>query len=222
MTVKAKICGISTADAMRAAIEGGAAYVGLVFYPPSPRAVSAVQAADLCALVPNGVVSVGLFVDIDDATLDQILSAVPLDLLQLHGAETPDRVSEIKRRTGKPVFKAIKIAGAEDVVAAEAYFDVADRLLFDAKAPADMKGALPGGNALSFDWDLIAGYDWPLPWMLSGGLDAGNVGEAIARTGAQAVDVSSGVESSPGVKDLRRIAEFLDAVSAVSPAPEDG
>lgn len=212
MAVTAKICGINSAEVMRAAIDGGAAYVGLVFYPPSPRAVTAAQAASLCADVPDHIVKVGLLVDIDDATLDDIAATVPLDLLQLHGNEAPERVGEIKRRTGLPVMKAIKIAGAEDVATAEAYFDCADRLLFDAKAPSDMKGALPGGNALVFDWELIAGRVWPLPWMLSGGLDADNVAEAIRITGAEAVDVSSGVESAPGVKDTDRIAAFLRAV----------
>tara|TARA_R110000787_G_scaffold9192_13_gene32313 strand:- start:642 stop:1292 length:651 start_codon:yes stop_codon:yes gene_type:complete len=214
MAVNAKICGINSAEAMRAAIGGGAAYVGLVFYPPSPRAVTAAQAAALCADVPDGVVTVGLFVDIDDATLESITAAVPLDLLQLHGGEAPERVAEIKRRTGLPVMKAIKIAGAQDVTTAEAYFDCADRLLFDAKAPPDMEGALPGGNALVFDWELIAGRAWPLPWMLSGGLDADNVAEAIRITGATDVDVSSGVESAPGIKNVDRIAAFLRAVAA--------
>ena len=214
MTVDAKICGITSRDAMSAAVDGGAAYVGLVFYPPSPRAVTAQQAASLTEDVPDSIIRVGLFVDIDDDTLDSITGSVALDLLQLHGSETPARVADIKRRSGLPVLKAIKIAAAADVAIAEAYYDVADRLLFDAKAPADMKGALPGGNALMFDWQLIAGRRWPLPWMLSGGLDAENVAEAIRVTGAGAVDVSSGVESAPGVKDIARIAAFLKAVSA--------
>jgi phosphoribosylanthranilate isomerase len=213
MTVETKICGISSRDAMSVAVDGGASYVGLVFYPPSPRAVTAQQAASLCENVPGGVIKVGLFVDIDDDTLDSIISSVPLNLLQLHGSETPERVTQIKQRSGLPVIKAIKIASADDVATATAYFDTADRLLFDAKAPADMKGALPGGNALMFDWQLIAGRIWPLPWMLSGGLDAENVAEAIRVTGAGAVDVSSGVESAPGVKDVARIAAFLKAVA---------
>lgn len=214
MTVEAKICGINSRDAMSAAIDGGASYVGLVFYPPSPRAVTAQQAASLCESVPGSVIKVGLFVDIDDDTLDNIISLAPLNLLQLHGSETPERVTEIKRRSGLPVIKAIKIAGPDDVATAAAYFDTADRLLFDAKAPADMKGALPGGNALMFDWQLIADRIWPLPWMLSGGLDAENVADAIRVTGAGAVDVSSGVESAPGVKDVARITAFLKAVAA--------
>ncbi len=214
MTVDAKICGINSRDAMSAAVDGGAAYVGLVFYPPSPRAVTAQQAASLSEGVPDSVIKVGLFVDIDDDTLDRITGSVALDLLQLHGSETPARVADIKRRSALPVLKAIKIAAAADVALADAYYDVADRLLFDAKAPVDMKGALPGGNALMFDWQLIAGRRWPLPWMLSGGLNAENVAEAIRVTGAGAVDVSSGVESAPGVKDIARIAAFLKAVSA--------
>lgn len=215
MPIEAKICGISTADAMRAAADGGADYVGLVFYPPSPRAVSIAEAAALARLVPDGVVKVGLFVDMDDDGLSAILSAVPLDLLQLHGAESPERVRAIRVFSGTPVMKAVKIAGTDDIAATDAYLGVADRILFDAKAPADMKGALPGGNALVFDWTLLAGRDWPLPWMLSGGLDAANVAEAVRISGARSVDVSSGVERHSGVKDTALIAQFLSAVKAL-------
>ena len=215
MSVQAKICGINSSEAMRAAVDGGADYVGLVFYPPSPRSVTAIEAAELTRPVPGDVLKVGLFVDIDDATLSAILSEVSLDFLQLHGAETPDRVTEIKALTGLPVMKAIKVADAEDIATADTYLSVADRLLFDAKAPPDLKGALPGGNALVFDWTLLAGRDWSCPWMLSGGLDAGNVAEAIGITGAMAVDVSSGVEKSPGIKDPVRISAFLSAVKAL-------
>ena len=213
MTVEAKICGINAPEAMRAAVDGGAAYVGLVFYPPSPRYVTPKEAAALAALAPAEVVKVGLFVDIGDELLAGILSQVPLDVLQLHGAETPERVRDIKAATGLPVIKAIKIAASDDVAAAKSYVGVADRLLFDAKAPPDLEGALPGGNALRFDWQLLGGRTWPCRWMLSGGLDAGNVAEAVAVSGAPAVDVSSGVEQSPGVKSTRRIAAFLAAVS---------
>ena len=215
MTVEAKICGINSAEAMRAAVENGAAYVGLVFYPPSPRAVTAEQAAALARLVPEGVVRVGLFVDMDDAGFRRILGTAKLDLLQLHGAETPERVAAIRALTGLPAMKAIKVATAEDVHAAFPFVGVADRLLFDAKTPPDMTGALPGGNAMSFDWRILAGRRWPCPWMLSGGLDAGNVAEAVRISGARAVDVSSGVESRPGVKDAARIRAFLDAVKAL-------
>ncbi len=213
MSVEAKICGINAPEAMRAAIDGGAAYVGLVFYPPSPRYVTPDEAAGLAALAGAGVTRVGLFVDIDDAVLGELLDRVPLDLLQLHGSESPDRVRDIKEATGLPVMKAIKIATAGDVASAAAYVGVADRLLFDAKAPADFAGALPGGNALRFDWELLGGQSWRRPWMLSGGLDSANVAEAVRISGAQAVDVSSGVEDRPGVKNVARIEEFLAAVS---------
>jgi len=215
MAVKAKICGINDAGAMRAAIGGGADFVGLVFYPRSPRAVTIAQAAELARLAPDGVAKVGLFVDMDDAGLREILASVPLDLLQLHGSETPERVRDVKALAGRPVMKAVKVAGPADIETAEKYLDAADRLLFDAKAPADMKGALPGGNALAFDWTLLAGRNWPLPWMLSGGLDPGNVTEAVRISGAPAVDVSSGVEARPGVKDPALIARFLAAVKAL-------
>jgi len=215
MTVEAKICGINSAEAMRVAVENGAAYVGLVFYPPSPRAVTAEQAAALARIVPDGVIKVGLFVDMDDDGFRRILGTATLDLLQLHGAETPDRVAAIKALTGLPAMKAIKVAAAEDVHAAFPFVGVADRLLFDAKTPPGMKGALPGGNAVSFDWRILAGRRWPCPWMLSGGLDPDNVAEAVRISGAPAVDVSSGVESRPGVKDPVRIRAFLDAVKAL-------
>jgi phosphoribosylanthranilate isomerase len=173
--------------------------------------VTPAEAAALAALVPPSVIRVGLVVDATDAMLDEILAAVPLELLQLHGAETPDRVRAIRERTGVKVMKAIKVAGPEDVDGAEAFVGAADRLLFDAKAPADMKGALPGGNALAFDWALLGARDWPCRWMLSGGLDAANLAEAVRISGARAVDVSSGIESAPGRKDTQKIAAFLKA-----------
>ena len=215
MSVAAKICGINTAEAMAVAVDGGAGFVGLVFYPPSPRSVTVDQAAALAALVPDGIVKVGLVVDMDDGALAGILGRVPLDLLQLHGGETPERVRHIKATTGLPVMKAIKVANEADVAGAELYLDAADRLLFDAKAPADMAGALPGGNALAFDWKLLGEKSWPIPWMLSGGLHAENVAEAVRISGAVAVDVSSGVETAPGVKDAARIAAFLATAKAL-------
>ncbi len=215
MTVRAKICGINSPAAMDAALAGGAGFVGLVFYPPSPRALSPAEAKPLAARAPASVRKVGLFVDEDDAAFEAVLSEVPLDMLQLHGGESPARVREIKDRFGLPAIKAIKLAGADDLAVAGDYFDAADWLLFDAKPPADMEGALPGGNALAFDWELLAGRDWPLPWMLSGGLDSGNVAEAIAISGASAVDVSSGVEDGPGRKSPAKIAAFLKAVAAL-------
>ncbi|MDA1323674.1 MAG: phosphoribosylanthranilate isomerase [Proteobacteria bacterium] len=213
--IQAKICGINSRDAMRASIDGGADFVGLVFYPPSPRAVTAIEAAQLTNDIPRHVAKVGLFVDMEDQMLTAILSQVSLDLLQLHGAETPARVREIRQLTNIPVMKAIRVATGRDIQEADSYLDVTDRILFDAKAPPDMKGALPGGNAVTFDWNLLAGRKWPRPWMLSGGLDAGNVAEAIATSGATSVDVSSGVESSPGTKDPARIREFLTLVKGL-------
>ena len=211
MSIEVKICGINAPEALAAAVEGGADYVGFVFYPRSPRAVTPAAAHALAIQAPARVVKVGNAVDLDDASLAAILAAVPLDLWQLHGAESPARVAQIKARFGLPVMKAVKIAGAEDVAAAEAYFRVADRLLFDAKPPKEMTGALPGGNALAFDWQLLAGKTWPLPWMLSGGLEPANVAEAARISGARAVDVSSGIEDRPGLKNPEKIAAFLAA-----------
>ncbi|HEY5598477.1 MAG TPA: phosphoribosylanthranilate isomerase [Kiloniellales bacterium] len=215
MAIQAKICGLNSRPALAAAVDGGAAFVGLIFYPPSPRHVGIEQAAALAAAVPAGVTKVGLLVDADDALIAGIVRRVPLDMLQLHGHETPARVAEIRGRFGRPVMKAIRIAGADDVATAQAYCGAADRLLFDAKPPQGMSGALPGGNAVSFDWQLLAGRRWPLPWMLSGGLNAGNVAEAVRTAGAPAVDVSSGVEDKPGVKNPEKIRAFLKAARAL-------
>ena len=211
MTVEAKICGINDPAAMDAAVAGGAWAVGLVFYPPSPRFVTPAEAADLAARVPEGVRRVGLFVDADDTAIDEVLAAVPLEMLQLHGRESPERAAALRARLARPVMKAIKVAAAADLEAADAYFEAADMLLFDAKAPPDMAGALPGGNALRFDWRLIEGREWPIPWVLSGGLTPENLAEAVRRTGARRVDVSSGVEDRPGHKSVARIAAFLEA-----------
>ena len=211
MALEVKICGLSTDETLSAALAGGADLVGLVFYARSPRALSPRQAAALAAQVPQGVCKVGLFVDPDDETLAQTAHTVGLDMLQLHGEESPSRVAAIKAATGLPVMKVIKLRQPEDLAVAKNYFEVADRLLFDAKPPADDADALPGGNALSFDWHMLAGTSWPLPWMLAGGLTAANLAEAVAVTGARAVDVSSGVESAPGRKDPALIREFLAA-----------
>ena len=215
MPVEAKICGITTAAAMDAATGGGARLVGLVFYPPSPRCLGLAEAASLAARVPAGVDRVGVFVDPEDELLAATLERVQLELIQLHGAETPRRVAEIRSRFERPVMKAIKIAAAEDPEAAEPYLGVADRLLFDAKPPRHMTEALPGGNALSFDWRLLAGRIWSRPWMLSGGLDADNLAEAVEISGARAVDVSSGVEDRPGVKNPDKIARLLETARAL-------
>lgn len=208
MNIAAKICGLSSEEAVAVSVEGGAAYLGFVFYPPSPRCVSPSRAAALCAEVPASVRRVGLFVDADNAAIEAALEAAPLDILQFHGRESPEWVASVKSRFGRPVMKAIPIASAEDVTAASLYEDCADLLLFDAKPPR-RGDALPGGNGLAFDWRLIAGRRWRLPWMLSGGLTAALLAEAVRISGASAVDVSSGVERRPGDKDPAKIREFL-------------
>jgi phosphoribosylanthranilate isomerase len=219
MPMAAKICGLKDPAAITAAVAGGASYVGLNFYPPSPRAVTPAQARELAALIPPAVKKVGVFVDPDDALLGAVLAQVPLDLLQLHGGESPQRVAQIAAQVTAPadlgILKAIKVAKRADLQAAATYEEIADMLLFDAKAPTDMADALPGGNGLMFDWNLLTGRKWRRPWMLSGGLDAGNVAQAVRISGARIVDVSSGVESAPGVKDPAAIKAFLDAVKAL-------
>ncbi|MCP1167552.1 phosphoribosylanthranilate isomerase [Limimaricola litoreus] len=209
MPVSVKICGLSDKAGLEAAVAAGARYVGFVFFAKSPRAVTVEQAAALALEVPMGIAKVALVVDADDATLDEIVGAVPLDMLQLHGRETPERVAEIRARYGLPVMKAVGVATEADLAALDSYAAVADQILVDAKAPAG--AVLPGGNGLAFDWRLIAGRRWPVPWMLAGGLTPDNLAEAVEKTGARQVDVSSGVESAPGTKDAARIAAFLDA-----------
>jgi len=208
---RAKICGLSTASDIDAAVLGRAAYVGFVFFEKSPRNVTLDQAAELAALVPAGICKVALVVNADNARLDEILDHVPLDMLQLHGEETPERVQEVKARYGLPVMKAIGITSREDLDKLTEYGRVADQLLVDAQPP---KGSvLPGGNGLAFDWKLLTGRRWPVPWMLAGGLTPDNVAEAVRLTGATQVDVSTGVEASRGVKDSGKIAAFLAATS---------
>lgn len=210
--VKAKICGISTPETMQAALDAGARWVGLVFFPKSPRNVSIATAAELSRMVGTGTRVVGLFVDPTDELLDDVTGQVPLDLIQLHGGETPERVAAIRARFNLPVMKALKVGDAADLDAATAYEPVVDMLLFDAKPP---KGAiLPGGNGVAFDWSLLTGRHWQKPWMLSGGLDPANVADAIRATGAKAVDVSSGVEDAPGRKNPDLIRAFLSAVTS--------
>jgi phosphoribosylanthranilate isomerase len=213
MTVESKICGLSTAESVATAVRHGARYIGFVFYPPSRRNITPALAAALAAVVPPGIVKVGLFVDADDAKLDAVLAHVPLDLLQFHGRESPERVGWAKRRFGKPVMKAIPVAAEADLKRAELYYGVADRLIFDAKPPKD--ATVPGGNGLVFDWELLGGKRWPIPWMLSGGLTPENVGDAVRITHAATVDVSSGVESAPGIKDPEKIALFLARTKAI-------
>ena len=211
MSVEAKICGLSTPETVDAAVRFGARYVGFVTYPKSPRHISTETLRELGAKVPKSVIRVGLFVDPDDALLDEKLGSGALDMLQLHGSETPERVASIRQRTGKPVMKAIKVTAAGDVEQGiKAYESVVDRLMFDAA-----EGILPGGNAKAFDWTFLSGRTIALPWFLAGGLTPENVAEAVRVTGARAVDVSSGVEETRGVKSIDRIRAFLDRVKAL-------
>ena len=215
--VSVKICGLSKPEHVNAAAQAGATYVGFVFFPKSPRNISVQQARALSLETPAGVAKVALVVNAGDAELEALTSGVPIDMLQLHGSESPERVSEIKTRFGLPVMKAVGVAEREDLAKIDIYSEVADQLLIDAKPP---KGAdLPGGNGLAFDWQLLRDRKyWTKPWMLAGGLTPLNVAEAIARTGARQVDVSSGVENAPGEKDAALIAEFVSAAQK-KPAP---
>ena len=207
--VRVKICGLRTVADVAAVAAAGAAYAGFVFFERSPRHLTVAQAAELALAAPPGLAKVALVVDADDTTLDAIVAGVPLDMLQLHGHETPDRVAEVRARYGLPVMKAVGVADEGDLAALFDYSTVADQILVDAKPP---KGAaLPGGNGLAFDWRLVAQRRWLRPWMLAGGLTAENVAEAVRLTNARQVDVSSGVESAPGQKDAAKIAAFVRA-----------
>ncbi|PTX50009.1 MULTISPECIES: phosphoribosylanthranilate isomerase [Gemmobacter] len=207
--IRVKICGLRTVADVTAVAAAGAAYAGFVFFPKSPRHLDLATARDLALAAPPGLAKVALTVNADDAALDAIIEAVPLDMLQLHGAESPDRVAEVRARYGLPVMKAVGVADEGDLAAIFDYSATADQLLIDAKPPKNT--ALPGGNGLSFDWRLVAQRRWLRPWMLAGGLTPENVAEAIRLTNARQVDVSSGVESAPGVKDHARIAAFAKA-----------
>jgi phosphoribosylanthranilate isomerase len=205
--VRVKICGLSTAESVATAIEAGADFVGFVFYAKSPRNVSLQQAAQLAELARGRAKIVALIVDASDADILAITSAVKPDYFQAHGSETPERVMEITRLASTPVIKAIKVANGDDIASAAGFMGKVAFILFDAKAPETLANALPGGNGISFDWALVAGTDG---FMLSGGLTPDNVATAIAVTGAPMVDVSSGVESAPGIKDLGRIRKFIE------------
>ncbi|MEX0308537.1 MAG: phosphoribosylanthranilate isomerase [Ruegeria sp.] len=208
--ISVKICGLTAPDQVRVASDAGARYLGFNFFAKSPRFVSPEQAAVLTQSVPVGVAKVALVVNAPDDLLDRITETAPFDILQLHGGESVERVSEIKARYGLPVMKVIGVADAEDLEAIDLYSDVADQILIDAKPPKN--AVLPGGNGLAFDWRLLAGRKyWRKPWMLAGGLNPDNVAEAIRTTGARQVDVASGVESAPGIKDEALIRAFIDA-----------
>jgi phosphoribosylanthranilate isomerase len=209
-----KICGLSIQASVDAALDAGADMLGFVFFGPSPRNVSLQAAAVLGASAKDRAQKVALTVDADDALIDAILATLQPDILQLHGRETPERVAGLRARTGRRVMKALGVSNREDLAEAKAYAEAADYLLFDAKPPKD--SSRPGGNGLAFDWSILAGYEPQKPWLLSGGLDPSNVRAALQTTGAPGVDVSSGVESAPGVKDEAAIRAFVATVRALS------
>jgi phosphoribosylanthranilate isomerase len=218
MAVAVKICGLTDPEALAAAVEGGARWLGFVFYPPSPRALSPEQAGELARSAPAERTTVGVLVDPDDALLDEVLARVRLDALQLHGAESPERVRAIKARTGCAVIKALQVAEPGDLAPVARYAAVADMLMFDARPPKE-PGRLPGGNGLAFDWRLLQDLRVDCPWLLSGGLSVDNLAAAVTLCRPPAVDVSSGVERRPGVKDPAKIRQFLALAGALA-APE--
>ena len=212
MPMDIKICGLKSDEALAAALAGGASHVGFIFFPKSPRNIEPEEAGRLRQAVRGKALAVAVTVDADDALLDRIVAAMAPDMLQLHGHESPARVAEVKARYGLPVIKAFSISNAADLRATEAYVGIADRFLFDAKPP---KGAeLPGGNGITFDWALLDGHGGD--YLLSGGLNAGNAGEAIRRADSPGLDISSGVETAPGIKDPALIEAFFRAVRAAS------
>lgn len=213
MAVKAKICGVSTPEAVQAALEGGAGWLGFVFFPKSPRNLGLEAAARLAEPVRGRAKVVALLVDPTDTQVDDVARVVRPDLIQLHGGESPARTRAIAGRAGAGIVKALPVSDPSDLAAARDYEPVVEHLMFDARPPKD--AALPGGTGRAFDWSLIAGRRFQRPWFLAGGLDPWNVGEAVAASGAPLVDVSSGVERGPGLKDPGLIAAFLDAVRRV-------
>ena len=206
-----KICGLSTPEAIDAAIAGGATHMGLIFFEKSPRHVTTDSAAKLSHHAGDRITKVAVSVDADDAYLDRIVDAVKPDMLQFHGSETPERLQDVKSRFGLPVIKAIAIREAGDIEKAGSYIGITDMFLFDAKAPEGSD--IPGGNGIAFDWTIMDRWDSDVPYMLSGGLNAGNIHEALKLSGTEAIDVSSGVETAPGRKDPKLIREFLDVVT---------
>ena len=212
--VRVKICGVTSQQLMRDVGNAGAQYAGLVFFEKSPRNLSLDKARSIALEAPTGLAKVALLVNPSDRFLDSLTTTVPLDMIQLHGSETPERVSEIKQKTGLPVMKAIGVAEKDDLKKLDVYATVADQLMVDAKPAKD--AILPGGNGYAFDWSLLQGRRWTGPWMLAGGLNPENVAQAIAITGAQQIDVSSGVEICPGKKDKRKINAFVRAAQTRS------
>jgi len=210
--VQVKICGFTRTSDVKAAVDAGANYLGFVFCDHSPRKISASKATEMGLIVPPGLIKVGLFINPETVFLENIMNQTPLDMIQLHGAESPERVEEIKALTGLPVMKAVAIATKIDVETLKTYEDVADQILCDTKPPPSAKAA--GGNGLSFDWSLLSGYRWEKPWMLAGGLNVNTVQKAIGVTNTQQVDVSSGVEYKPGLKNPEKIKAFIAAAKA--------
>lgn len=217
MTIDVKICGLKTAETVDRAVALGANHVGFIFFGKSPRNIEPDDAAVLADRIRGRAKIVAVTVDADNDTLDEIVSSLDPDILQLHGHETPNRTLDVRAVYGRPVMKAFSVRDADDLRGIDAYIGIADRFLFDAKAP---KGSeLPGGNGVSFDWRLLDTLDAEVDYMLSGGLNAGNIREALSLTGARAIDISSGVESAPGIKDIRRMEEFFDAVAQARAEP---
>ncbi len=214
MSVLVKLCGMNSADAIACAVEAGADYLGFVFYEPSPRHLGYDAASGLVAAIPPHIRKVALMVDADDARIGKIIAAIAPDILQAHGAESPERIAQITKKFKLPVWKAVPVRSVRDVTAAKAYEGIAERVLFDAKPPRSMAKALPGGNALSFDWKLLAQTSIK-NFVLAGGLTAENAAAAVRVTKAGIVDASSSLESAPGVKDNRKIESFIKAVKAI-------
>jgi phosphoribosylanthranilate isomerase len=208
MSVEVKICGINSVESAQAAKI--ASFVGFVFYPKSPRYINGKEAQKLSRYLPKNVKKVGLFVEEEDEKISEILSSIKLDYLQFHGDESPNRIDEVRKKFKLPIIKAIKIKKEEDLENAYPYYKYADMLLFDTKPPEGSKDLMPGGNAISFDWKILSKKNFPISWMLSGGLNAQNITKAIAVSGAKIIDVSSGVEESRGNKSAKLIKEFLE------------
>jgi phosphoribosylanthranilate isomerase len=215
MKKNAKICGLSTNETVEAALDAGASYVGFVFFPKSPRNIEPTASGALTKIVGNRAAKVGVFVNPDDLLLTEVLKVSDLDYIQLHGNEPVERAQYIAKRFNKKIIKAISIASLGDIARAREYEKTVDMLLFDAKPPSSLKDALPGGNGIEFDWQLLAGKKWQVPWLLSGGLDATNVKQAIQISGANLVDVSSGIEDAPGIKNKSKINAFMEAIQEI-------
>ena len=209
--MRVKICGLTTLNTLSAAINSGATYVGFVFFEKSPRHLTIEQAIKMANIVPDGICKTALVVDPSDKDLDDLIDKVPVDMIQLHGHESAERVSEVKDKFGLPVMKAVGISDESDLVNLYEHSRIADQILVDAKPPKN--AVLPGGNGLSFDWKLLAGRRWSTPWMLAGGLNSSNLLQAAKLTGARQFDVSSGVETSTGVKDIKLISDFIQAAN---------